>query len=112
MFLCFGMEWIGCDGGNNGEKRREKQEKNFPKLGRFGKNAELCKDLQIGFCYWCGQADGVQKSGICLGREKTYHEGKKSGRTGTTELRQGLGQRRDFIVSDRYHLGDRLRCYE
>lgn len=70
MFFLFwdGMDWLRR--GKQRGKTAGKTGKNFPKLGRFGKNAELCNDLQIGFCYWCGQADGVQKSGICLGREK------------------------------------------
>ena len=37
MFLCFGMEWIGCDGGNNGGKRRAKEEKTFQNLGGLEK---------------------------------------------------------------------------
>lgn len=94
MFFLFwdGMDWLRR--GKQRGKTAGKTGKNFPKLGRFGKNAELCNDLQIGFCYLCGQADGVQKNpGFVLAGKKTYHDGKKSGRTGTTELRQGLGQR-------------------
>ena len=81
-FVDVSLFWDGMDWLRRGKQRRKtagKTGKNFPKLGRFGKNAELCQDLEKGLYRCRAELAGFPNPKLCQSRRKMHHDGEKFG---------------------------------